>query len=71
MSVFSLQEAGLKTDRAWAEPAILDVQRTACTLLKQTYNNLPFLNVQHRASLTKNFGWAMNFKVKSEKYHCS
>jgi hypothetical protein len=26
-SVFSLQEAGLTTDRAWAEPAILDVQK--------------------------------------------
>ena len=37
--VFSLQEVGLTTDRAWAEPPILDVQRTVLTLLKQTYNN--------------------------------
>ena len=39
LSVFSLQEAGLTTDRAWAESAILDVQRTLLTLLKHTYNN--------------------------------
>ena len=38
-SVFSLQDAGLTTDRAWAEPAILDLQRTALTLLRRTYNN--------------------------------
>jgi len=41
-SVFSLQEAGLTTDRAWAEPRILDVQRTVLTLLKQTNNNWLF-----------------------------
>jgi hypothetical protein len=39
VSVFSLQEADHTTDRAWAEPAIVVVQRT---LLKQTCKTVSF-----------------------------
>jgi hypothetical protein len=50
VSVFSLQETVRTTDRAWAEPAIVIVQRA---LLKQTCKNRLFLNVQYRTSLTQ------------------